>query len=492
MHKAAAMSRIPIPEVLRPEKNRKHWTFCGPDKVPHDIKGGYAKCNDPTTWECGDAVEAAIGANPIAVPMFAITDGYIAIDLDDPKGDQRIIEFHKWVLSLFPNTYAETSVSTRGIHILLKGVLNIPRSGLRIPNLKLEIYHRSRFMTVSGNTINNVPIVDCQLALNNLLRWINDNVRTIYKPDCSHTEKPRHTPSDGPQTPSEHRDKTTSVDPDIGIANLPQIRSDSEVWNAAAAAENGDLFLLLWSGEYEGILNQEGNKRYGTHSESVLGLFNFLAFHTFGCVEQMTRMFFQSALSKKLKPHHQRRDWIERTIVKALDRTFPQWQLNIPDLNSAADDQILPPEPMSEKAFIGLAADVVRAIEVRSEADRQGLLVSLLAEFGCVAGRRPCFRTDGKYQRAKLSPVLIGESGNSRKGTATANINALMKDVDPKFWKDHRASGLSTGEGLVQRIRDVTTLEQSRTSDCWSSKKNLAAFWLTPNAKAIPYRSSCA
>jgi hypothetical protein len=50
--------------------------------------------------------------------------------------------------------------------------------------------------------------------------------------------------------------------------------------------------------------------------------------------------------------------------------------------------------------------------------------------------------------------VLVGHTTVGRKGQADAAAKTLLRAVDSGFLSANRVSGLSSGEGLIQRVRD--------------------------------------
>jgi hypothetical protein len=50
--------------------------------------------------------------------------------------------------------------------------------------------------------------------------------------------------------------------------------------------------------------------------------------------------------------------------------------------------------------------------------------------------------------------VLLGETAKGRKGTALNRIRRLMEQVDPDWYESCIATGLSSGEGVMERLRD--------------------------------------
>lgn len=102
-------------------------------------------------------------------------------------------------------------------------------------------------------------------------------------------------------------------------------------------------------------------------------------------------------------------------------------------------------------ARYGLAGKVVETLEPETEADPAALLLSLLIAFGSAAGPGPHARVESSDHPARLFGAIVGDTAKSRKGTTQARIDELMEMADPKWSKNCRVSGLSSGEGLITR-----------------------------------------
>ncbi len=117
------------------------------------------------------------------------------------------------------------------------------------------------------------------------------------------------------------------------------------------------------------------------------------------------------------------------------------------------------PPPPDAAVYHGLAGEIVRALDPHTESDPLGVLVSLLAGFGNAIGSRPHLVLDGKRHPLLFWPVLVGPTGTGRKGTALANAGRIFARALPVWW-DAREGSLSTGEGVIQRVRDKTVTRE--------------------------------
>jgi hypothetical protein len=112
------------------------------------------------------------------------------------------------------------------------------------------------------------------------------------------------------------------------------------------------------------------------------------------------------------------------------------------------------PKPLDPRALYGLAGDIVRAVDPYTEAALVALLAQLLVTFGSMVGRGPYFVAEGARHYLNLFLVLVGLTAKGRKGSSLARVLEVGSDVDPEWAARCRASGLSSGEGLIHAVRD--------------------------------------
>ena len=117
------------------------------------------------------------------------------------------------------------------------------------------------------------------------------------------------------------------------------------------------------------------------------------------------------------------------------------------------------PEPLSEKAFHGLAGEIVRTIKPHTEADPVAVLLQLLVAFGNIVGRGPHFWAERNRHGMNLFVVLVGTTSKSRKGTSWGHVRELSTIADPTWCGNCIQTGLSSGEGLIYAVRDPRGVE---------------------------------
>jgi hypothetical protein len=141
------------------------------------------------------------------------------------------------------------------------------------------------------------------------------------------------------------------------------------------------------------------------------------------------------------------------------DRTAQIAQTARPDRSFAIDSQDAPeagwPEPMQPAAFHGLAGDFVSLVLPNTEADPAALLLTFLVGIGCMIGRGARYQVASTRHCVNLFSVIVGETSKARKGTATDGTLDVLARVDADFIATRMRSGLSSGEGLIQAVRDA-------------------------------------
>ena len=114
------------------------------------VTGGFAKSNSPETWSTFYTAYKYMNSHKMEGLAFVLSENYVFIDIDHCIKNGKISELANKVLTEFPITYAEKSVSGTGIHILCKGKL--PEvSNKRNDELGLEMYDTKRFMCITGD-----------------------------------------------------------------------------------------------------------------------------------------------------------------------------------------------------------------------------------------------------------------------------------------------------------------------------------------------------
>lgn len=216
---------------------------------------------------------------------FIIPEGYAVIDMDHIVDDT----VPKKILSLVPS-YMEVSPSGEGRHIVVKvDVEAIPvECGklssvyyMKNPHNGLECYIgglTNRYMTFTGNVVNDVPVSDCTEGL---LAFFEQ-----YMKRANFTKEAL-------QAAEEEVVKKLS---DMEIIQI-----------AGGRAKNAEKFNKLYV---------DGDKSdYGSGSEADLALCNFLAFYSGGDEATIDRLYRSSAI---MRDKWEREDYRKSTIQRAI------------------------------------------------------------------------------------------------------------------------------------------------------------------------------
>jgi hypothetical protein len=109
---------------------------------------------------------------------------------------------------------------------------------------------------------------------------------------------------------------------------------------------------------------------------------------------------------------------------------------------------------MDGAAFRGVFGELVELADRHVEADPVAVLVSALAAFGSAAGRNCYMQVGATRHYPNLFAALVGATAKGRKGESWGPVENVMHAAD-SFWAENRVqSGLSSGEGLINEVRD--------------------------------------
>lgn len=104
-------------------------------------------------------------------------------------------------------------------------------------------------------------------------------------------------------------------------------------------------------------------------------------------------------------------------------------------------------------ALYGVVGDCVRAIAPHTEASEAALVAHILTMAGSAIGPGPAVQVGADRHRGNLFVCIVGPTSTGRKGTALSEARRLLAGADPD-WLPRVVSGLSSGEGLIHKVRD--------------------------------------
>ena len=175
-----------------------------------------------------------------------------------------------------------------GLHLIIKGNVSAGRR-----RSKIEIYSSKRYATMTGNVYGGKLIINERQSL--LTQLWEQMGGTVPPPLIQGDDK------------------------DYG--------TDEEIIRKATSAVNGDKFLLLHRGEWQGL--------YQSQSEADLAYVDMLAFYTQNR-NQIQRLFQSSALGKRDKA--KRKDYLDGMITRSFDRMLPP--IDFDGMKNALSDKL--------------------------------------------------------------------------------------------------------------------------------------------------------
>ena len=241
-----------IEDIDRPEK---------PKKIPINAKtGGNAMSNNPSTWcdyeTAVNAVENGVGEGLgffFSPPYFGVDIDGVDDEIEKYKNDDDNNIISEFIHSL--GSYAEYSLSGKGLHIICKGEL--PPGGRRKANV--EMYQNGRYFIMTGSQASEyTDIVDCTESIKFLhAKYIGGS--------------------------SSNNNSINAV----GGLDL----DEQQIIDIALKSKQGQAFSTLYNGFWQGL--------YPSQSEADLSFANMLAFWTGADKSKMDSIFRKSGLYRQ-------------------------------------------------------------------------------------------------------------------------------------------------------------------------------------------------
>ncbi|MGE7954643.1 DUF927 domain-containing protein [Lysinibacillus xylanilyticus] len=255
-----------IPSELKQLKNWVLWKAEWDEKqdvftkVPYRSNGiRKASSTNYRTWNTFDKVYEAYenGVGEGIGFVLSETDPYVCIDIDNIENMDALPELAHEIINL---SYAELSPSGKGIHVWIKNFQHdSDQFKNKNTNLGYEIYSSKRFITFTGESLNNLPISEG--------KDIESFIEKVFK-----------------------REEATSSLPQQSNGRGKAALSESEIIRIAEKSKNGDRFKALLYGGWEQI--------YDSQSEADMAFVNDLAFWTNCDYQVMDSIFRKSSLMR--------------------------------------------------------------------------------------------------------------------------------------------------------------------------------------------------
>lgn len=118
------------------------------------------------------------------------------------------------------------------------------------------------------------------------------------------------------------------------------------------------------------------------------------------------------------------------------------------------------PDSLGKAAMLGLVGDIVHTVEPHSEADPSALLIQMLGAFGNAIGRTAHFIAEADRHYLNLFVTMVGATAKGRKGSSWGQVRRPFESVDSEWAAQCIQGGLSSGEGLINAVRDDSVTDK--------------------------------
>lgn len=322
-----------IPEELRVRNQWVVWraepTSTGKvTKRPIDASkpGWHASTTDPKTWSsfvgATDTYKRFVQAPPhewrgvdFGVGfVFTADDPYVGVDLDKCVGDGHLTTRAQTVLT-YLGSYTEYSPSGKGLHIIVKGAL--PNGGKGIKRDWIEIYDRGRYFTMTGNVLEQRPIVE--LSEHDMQEFLN-LVQQLDPP----ARPPA--PAPAPGAPESNQNPALKSWQDLKLDVNPDAQPPLEKFERLSKNKN---FTRTWNRERNGEMEDDSASTYDMALARIA--------HRHGWTPQeITNLLIYRRTREGLEKT-ERVDYYQRTLFNMLKQAAYEEALSAIDASSSDD-----------------------------------------------------------------------------------------------------------------------------------------------------------
>lgn len=134
--------------------------------------------------------------------------------------------------------------------------------------------------------------------------------------------------------------------------------------------------------------------------------------------------------------------------------------VSAPSKSDPAPVRASSPGHQFDDAFVGIVGELVDSLDPISEAHPMAVLVQFVVAVGSLIGHGPFVMIGDSAHHANEYCVIVGNSAKARKGTSWASVHRVLAAVDSEWSTQRVVEGLSSGEGLVEALRDPTVVEE--------------------------------
>lgn len=404
-----------------------------PTKPPYSPKTGNLVSHHPKDrelWGSYDETVEVFEQGGYEGLGFVLTknDPFCVIDIDSVKdSDHLAFQNEIWGKT---NSFSESSPSKKGAHIWLKG--SIPQGRKRYST---EIYSTLRYITVTGDVIKGVEIIEDQPLI--------DDVFDKLAP---------------PQ-------KSTGC-PQKGVT-APPTQTDDMVIDRAMSAFNGAKFRDCWNGDWR-------TGGYPSPSENDFALVDMIGFYTQDH-EQIRRIFLSSPAAQRSKYEKGGEYRIARMVNQAHDRDINALPpMDCLPMKSNIDSQVealreakvkkIQSEEMPFEEYIpdddfyppGLIGEVAEAIYNFAPLPvKEIALTGAIGFMAGICGR--CFNF--KHSGLNLYLLLVAPSGVGKEAMKDG-IDMLYGEIEKRGVKTLDFKGpmkIASEQALISRLNESRT-----------------------------------
>lgn len=122
------------------------------------------------------------------------------------------------------------------------------------------------------------------------------------------------------------------------------------------------------------------------------------------------------------------------------------------------------PEPR-EGMFYGPLGTLTHVLAAESEADPAAIYTTMLTGVGAMVGRDVAAWIGNSRHQLQLFGLVVGDTARARKGTSYSDAARALNLIDPDFMANREVRNLSSGEGLIHRLRDPRDDDERTLAD---------------------------
>jgi hypothetical protein len=151
--------------------------------------------------------------------------------------------------------------------------------------------------------------------------------------------------------------------------------------------------------------------------------------------------------------------------LRGIAQSVVKYEPSDPQLNSLTSLNSHDIPQLPDAAYHGLVGDILHTLDPYTEASPAAVLAHLLVGVGIIAGSAPHFLVQHDRHCPRVNALLVGKTSKGRKGTSWGSIKHLFKLAVPDWLDSQVVSGLSSGEGLINRVRDRDIDDEDEDDD---------------------------